>query len=302
LRVFGLDSKDFKVRLSDRDLWLLLLAAEGLDETGSAAALAIIDKLERTDRVKVVAKLTEIVGEEAEAFLTRVEEVIAIRDFESLSAYILNLPLEGDLAEQAQQRLADWQALLSGLQSSGAGDFIQIDLGIVRGLAYYTGFVFEAFEASGEGRALAGGGRYDELVKKLGGPEMPAVGFAMGDVTLADLLESKKLLATYVESPDFIAIIGGVEARDAALGDAALLRSMGYRVDYPFKDQGFGKQFKEANQKGARFALIYGTDEIEKGVVKIRDFSTGAEQEYPRQGLAEIVPELMASGLFTTEQ
>jgi len=77
---------------------------------------------------------------------------------------------------------------------------------------------------------------------------------------------------------------------------------MGYRVDYPLKDQGFGKQFKDANQKGARFALIYGTDEIEKGVVKVRDFATGAEQEYPRQGLAEIVPELMASGLFSTEQ
>jgi histidyl-tRNA synthetase len=302
LRTFGLDSKDFKVRLSDRDLWWLILLAEGLDEAGSAAVLAIIDKLERTDRSKAVAQLTEVLGEDAEAFLTRVEEVIAIRDFDSLSSYILNLALKGDLAEQAQHRLADWQALLSGLKSSGAGDFIQIDLGIVRGLAYYTGFVFEAFEASGEGRALAGGGRYDALVKKLGGPEMPAVGFAMGDVTLADLLESKKLLATYVESPDFIAIIGGAEARDAALADAALLRSMGYRVDYPLKDQGFGKQFKDANQKGARFALIYGTDEIEKGVVKVRDFSTGAEQEYPRQSLAEIVPELMASGLFTTEQ
>lgn len=301
LRSFGLDSKDFKVRLSDRDLWWLILQAEGLDEKESAAVLAIIDKLERTDRAKAVAQLTEVLGGEAEAFLTRVEEVIAIRDFDSLSAYILNLPLKGDLAEQAQQRLADWQALLSGLQSSGAGDFIQIDLGIVRGLAYYTGFVFEAFESSGAGRALAGGGRYDALVKKLGGPEMPAVGFAMGDVTLADLLESKKLLAKYVESPDFIAIIGGAEARDAALADAALLRSRGYRVDYPLKDQGFGKQFKDANQKGARFALIYGTDEIEKGVVKIRDFATGAEQEYPRQGLADIVPELMASGLCATD-
>ena len=206
------------------------------------------------------------------------------------------------MAEQAKQRLDDWKALLSGLESSGAGDFIHIDLGIVRGLAYYTGFVFEAFEASGEGRALAGGGRYDALVKKLGGPEMSAVGFAMGDVTLVDLLESKKRLPSYVQSPDFIAIIGGTEARDAALGDAALLRSMGYCVDYPLKNQGFGKQFKEANQKGARFALIYGTDELAKGVVKIRDFSTGAEQEFPREALATIAQELMASGFPETEQ
>ena len=301
LRSFGLDSKDFKVRLSDRDLWLLLLAAEGLDdETSRASVLGIIDKLERMDRVEAIEKLAEVMSEGAEAFLTRVEEVIIIRDFDTLSSYILNLPLEGDLAIQARKRLADWQTLLRGLNSSGAGDFIQIDLGIVRGLAYYTGFVFEAFEASGEGRALAGGGRYDGLVKKLGGPEMPAVGFAMGDVTLTDLLESKQLLGIYTESLDFIVVIGGAEARDVALIDAALLRSMGYRVDYPLKDQSFGKQFKDANQKGARFALIYGSEEIEKGVVKIRDFATGAEQEFPHHTLPDIAPELISSGFPTS--
>lgn len=302
LRAFGLDSKDFKVRLSDRDLWLLILTAEGLDEDGSATVLGIIDKLERTAREQTVEKLAQVLGDGAAAFLDRIEQVIAIRDFDALSAYISKLSLEGDVAEQAKQRLDDWKALLSGLESSGAGDFIHIDLGIVRGLAYYTGFVFEAFEASGEGRALAGGGRYDGLVKKLGGPEMSAVGFAMGDVTLVDLLESKKRLPSYVQSPDFIAIIGGSEARDAALGDAALLRSMGYCVDYPLKNQGFGKQFKEANQKGARFALIYGTDELAKGVVKIRDFSTGAEQEFPREALAVTAQELIASGFPETKK
>ena len=302
LRAFGLDSKDFKVRLSDRDLWLLILTAEGLDEDGSATVLGIIDKLERTAREQTVEKLAQVLGEGAAAFLDRIEEVIAIRDFDALSAYISNLSLEGDVAEQAKQRLDDWKALLSGLESSGAGDFIHIDLGIVRGLAYYTGFVFEAFEASGEGRALAGGGRYDALVKKLGGPEMSAVGFAMGDVTLVDLLESKNRLPSYVQSPDFIAIIGGTEARDAALSDAALLRSMGYCVDYPLKNQGFGKQFKEANQKGARFALIYGTDELAKGVVKIRDFSTGVEQEFPREALAVTAQELMAFGFPETQK
>ena len=133
-------------------------------------------------------------------------------------------------------------------------------MGIVRGLAYYTGFVFEAFEASGEGRALAGGGRYDALVKKLGGPEMPAVGFAMGDVTLADLLESKGLLPKASQSPQIVMVIGGAEARPVAMRDAASLRSRGYVVDYPLKEQGFGKQFKSANQSGARLALIYGSD------------------------------------------
>ena len=298
LQSFGLGEGDFKVRLSDRDLWLLMLAAEGLDEAGSMAVLGIIDKMERTERSKSVEKLATVLGDAAEEFMTRVEAAVQIRDFDSLREYILALPLEGDLAEQAKQRLGDWEKLLRQLNSSGAGGYVQIDLGIVRGLAYYTGFVFEAFEASGEGRALAGGGRYDSLVKKLGGQDMPAVGFAMGDVTLADLLDSKHLLAdAAVAAPEFVAIIGGADERDAALADAAQLRAAGFKVDYPLKDQGFGKQFKDANAKRARFALIYGSDELAQGVVKVRDFSNGNEKDFPRQDLAELAAELLQSGI-----
>ncbi|WPJ97776.1 histidine--tRNA ligase [Coraliomargarita algicola] len=297
LQAFGLSAGDFKVRLSDRDLWLLMLAAEGLDEAGSATVLGIIDKLERTDRSKTIEKLAPVLGEQAEAFLGRIEEAIAIRDFDRLRAYIENLPLEGDLAAQAKARMEDWAQLLRNLKAAGAGDFIQIDLGIVRGLAYYTGFVFEAFEASGAGRALAGGGRYDALVKKLGGPDMPAVGFAMGDVTLVDLLESKSLMPEYMQRPEFIAIIGGEDERDAALADAAQLRALGYQVEYPLKNQGFGKQFKAANQSGARFALIYGSEELERGVVKVRDLTAGTEAEIARDQLLQQVPALLESGL-----
>ena len=297
LETFGLGAADFKVRLSDRDLWLLMLAAEGLDADASAAVLGIVDKLERMDRAMAVEKLTAVVGDEADAFLTRIEEVIAIRDFDTLSSFMKRVASEGDIADQIQRRLDNWEDLLSRLSAAGAGDFVQIDLGIVRGLAYYTGFVFEAFEASGAGRALAGGGRYDALVKKLGGLDMPAVGFAMGDVTLTDLLDSKGLTAEHVQSPDFIVIIGGAEARGPAMGDAAQIRRMGYRVDYPLKDQSFGKQFKEANQKGARFALIYGSDEIEQGIFKVRDFASGTEKEFPRDQLLEVIPELMQAGL-----
>lgn len=298
LQSFGLGEGDFKVRLSDRDLWLLMLAAEGLDEAGSMAVLGIIDKMERTERSKSIEKLATVMGDTAEAFMARVETAVQIREFDVLREYILGLPLEGELAEQAKARLADWEKLMRLLQSTGAADYIQIDLGIVRGLAYYTGFVFEAFEASGEGRALAGGGRYDALVKKLGGPDMPAVGFAMGDVTLADLLDSKQLLDhAAVPSPDFVAIIGGADERDAALADASQLRAAGFRVDYPLKDQGFGKQFKDANQKGARFALIYGSDELAQGVVKVRDFSNGSEKDFPRDDLAALATDLMASGI-----
>lgn len=297
LRAFGLSEADFKIRLSDRDLWILFLASEGLDDAQTAQVLGVIDKMERMERTKTVEKLAEVVGEGAETLLGRIEHAVSIRSFDALQAFVLDLPLEGDLANQAKQRLEDWTVLLTNLQHAGIEGTIQIDLGIVRGLAYYTGFVFEAFEATGEGRALAGGGRYDKLIKKLGGPEMSAVGFAMGDVTLADLLESKQLMPTIVQGPDFVAIIGGADERAHALEDAAKLRSQGYSVDYPLKQQGFGKQFKDANQKNARFALIYGSDEFTKNVVKVRDFANGNEVDIPRDELTERVVALIAEGV-----
>ncbi|MFO8027090.1 MAG: histidine--tRNA ligase [Opitutales bacterium] len=301
LQSFGLSEADFRVRLSDRDLWLLMLASEGLEEAGSAEVLGIVDKLERTDRSKTLEKLTPIFGADAERFLAKVEGIIAIQDFEALRSFIESLPLEGAAKEAAAKRLADWTFLIDQIDAAGLSAFLKIDLGVVRGLAYYTGFVFEAFEASGAGRALAGGGRYDALVKKLGGPDMPAAGFAMGDVTLVDLLESKGLIPEFLEAPDFVMVIGGADERKAALRDAAALRSIGYRVDYPLKDQGFGKQFKSAGQSGARFVLIYGADELAKGALKVKDLTSGGECELSRDKLQKDLPELVEHGLPGTE-
>src|SRR5690606_32679836 len=130
--------------------------------------------------------------------------------------------------------------LLDGLNAMGLGDFIEIDLGIVRGLAYYTGFVFEAFDRKGELRALAGGGRYDNLLGKLTKTDLPAVGFGMGDVVLRELLEERKRMPKYVSAPDFFVVIGGEAERKEALGDIYLLREAGYRVEYPLRQTGFG--------------------------------------------------------------
>ena len=125
----------------------------------SFEVLGIVDKLERMDRTKTLEALGEVIGQQAEAFLSRVEQLIAIRDFKTLSTYFEDRLLDKALLSKARERLEDWQSVLSYLDSSGINEFVQVDLGIVRGLAYYTGFVFEAFEASGKGRALAGGGR-----------------------------------------------------------------------------------------------------------------------------------------------
>jgi histidyl-tRNA synthetase len=159
----------------------------------------------------------------------------------------------------------------------------------VRGLAYYTGFVFEAFDRKGELRALAGGGRYDDLVEKLGGPALPAVGFAIGDMTFALLLEQRGLMPNFVQAPDVYCVLGGEQERLAAFADIHALRAAGFRVEYPMKEVAFGKQFKAAAESGAKLALIYGGDELAKGVVKIRDLTQRTEIDVPRAQLAASV-------------
>jgi histidyl-tRNA synthetase len=202
--------------------------------------------------------------------------------------------LEGALAaagatSATESRLADWRKLLAGLAAMGLSDFVQVDLGVVRGLAYYTGFVFEAFDRKGELRALAGGGRYDDLVAKMGGSPLPAVGFAVGDVTFGLLLEQRGLSPAVSHAPDIYCVIGGEAERKAAFADIHRLRSSGYRVEYPMKDLAFGKQFKAAADAGAKIALIYGSEELAKGIVKLRDMGDRSERDFPATGVEAAV-------------
>jgi histidyl-tRNA synthetase len=155
--------------------------------------------------------------------------------------------------------------------------------------------VFEAFDRKGELRALAGGGRYDDLVQKLGGPALPAVGFAIGDMTFSLLLEQRGLMPTIVSAPDVYCVLGGEAERLAAFADIQLLRAMGYRVDYPMKEVAFGKQFKAAAESGAKLALIYGADELAKNIVKIRDLTDRSEREVPQAQLAATVRDFFSA-------
>ncbi len=284
LQIFGLQPGEILLRLSDRTLWMLYLSALGLEENAILQVLGAIDKMEREPREVTAGKLTPVFGDAAGDFLSKVETLVQIRQWEDLRAFFLSHLVHAEHKELLESRLRDWAWLLRDLQSLGWLPWVRIDLGIVRGLAYYTGFVFEVFSFTEEGvrgRALAGGGRYDHLVRKLGYPDMPAVGFGMGDVTLTDLLLEKKLLPEYVDRPDLYVICGGGRERQVALQAVTALRSAGWRVEYSLKEAEFGRQFKQAGASGARLALILGTEEVEAGVVKLRDMELGAEQKYP---------------------
>jgi histidyl-tRNA synthetase len=288
LAAFGLTADDFYVRLSDRNLWCYYLEALGLDGPRVRAVLGAVDKYEKLgdDAFKAYAEQFGPLGPGLKA------KVLAFLQIQSPAVMEETLAPFGSAA--IADRLADWRRLLGGLAAMGLADFVRVDLGVVRGLAYYTGFVFEAFDRKGDLRALAGGGRYDDLVEKLGGPALPAAGFAIGDMTFALLLEARGLMPALVQAPDVYCVIGGEAERRAAFGDIHALRAAGFAVEYPLKELAFGKQFKAAAESGARLALIYGGDELAKGVVKIRDLAARTEREVPAAAVVAGVRDTLA--------
>jgi histidyl-tRNA synthetase len=180
-------------------------------------------------------------------------------------------------------------------------DFVRIDFGIVRGLAYYSGTVFEAFDRGGKLRALAGGGRYDNLIHQLsdGAVNLPAIGFAMGDVVLGELIDeipaAKKQmeLATAAQRElDLYIVIAKDERRADALAQVQSLRDRGYRVDYPLAPAKVGKHFQTAEQLGARVAILFG-DEWPQ--LKLKDLRTGEQTLVTQEEVAAKLAALLGS-------
>lgn len=240
MRDFGFTADDFKIRLSDRNAWTDFATRSGVPEEKMTDFLQVIDKLERESDEKTAAKL-EPLGVSLES----------IRDF------IAN-------GESASEVIT---TILADLGARGMGDFVEVDLNIVRGLAYYTGAVFEVFDIGKGMRAVAGGGRYDELVKLIGNVDMPAAGFAMGDMVITDLIRetenpNAKLTAGIAgaQSVDIFVVVADEEKRPQSLEIVQELRKSGYRVAYPYASAKVGKQFQTAEQQGAQIAVVVGAE------------------------------------------
>jgi histidyl-tRNA synthetase len=177
--------------------------------------------------------------------------------------------------------------VVGALEAMGLGGFVDVDCSIVRGLAYYTGTVFELFDAGRSLRAIAGGGRYDHLLQALGGVDLPALGFGMGDVVLAELLKERGLGATAAGSVDVF--VSGVTAEDLAhvLALAHELRDAEFRVEYALAPQPVGKQLKLADARGARLAVVIGPDDRARGEVMVKNLQTKTQESVPRSRAAE---------------
>jgi len=238
LRAFGFTEKDFVVRISDRDFWTDFLREKYVSADRWDELLQAIDKSGREPREKTVEKLGK------------------------LADPIFSILKSGGKSQKLDQ-------LVGGLRERGLEDYVAIDVGIVRGLAYYTGIVFEVFDRGGKFRAIAGGGRYDNLIAQLsdGAVSMPALGFAMGDVVLGELISESAHVRQKSENAiandckiDIYVVIAKEQRRDDALAQIQQLRDHGYRVDYPLAGEKVGKQFQTAEQLGARVAVLFGDE------------------------------------------
>jgi histidyl-tRNA synthetase len=268
LRAFGFTEKDFVVRISDREFWTDFFRDKKMPVERWDGLLQAIDKSAREPREKTAEKLGDLAD-----------------------AVFATLKSGGESAKLGQ--------LVEGLRARGLADFVAVDVGIVRGLAYYTGIVFEVFDRVGKFRAIAGGGRYDNLIAQLsdGAVSMPALGFAMGDVVLGELIneiprarEAMQKTIANDSKIDVYVVIAKEQRRADALAQIQQLRDRGYRVDYALTPTKVARQFQAAEDLGARIALLYG-DEWPQ--VKMKNMEIGQQELVACDKLLDRLAELL---------
>lgn len=286
MREFGLGSTDIRVRVSDRRALTALLQARGVTPDGMYAAYQFIDKLERmspADREKHRTTAQPY----APATANNLIAIAGLRGLSEVEAAVASLP-DGAAA------VAPLRETVAALEAMGLSEWIDIDFTIVRGLAYYTGTVFELFDAGKTLRAICGGGRYDTLLQSLGGVDLPALGFGMGDVVLGELLKDRGLRPEPPAAIDcFIASVTP-DDQPHVLRLAHQLRDAGLRVEYAFGQTAVGKQLKIADARGARLAVVVGPDDRAAGTAQLKDLKGSRQEAVAIDALAARCHELLA--------
>jgi histidyl-tRNA synthetase len=251
LRRLGLGSADVVLRLNDRRFVHRLLGELDVPSDDEPEILGCIDKLERdaSARERLEAKLGS----------ARTRRILDCCE---------KMPLD------AAPELA---AVIEACRELGIGEYVETDFHVVRGLAYYTGPVWEIFDRGRELRAVAGGGRYDHLIAAMGGPDLSALGFGMGDVVLGELLREKGLVPPRAPRVDVYVVPVGEAMCAAARQVLARLRRADVRADAPYGAVRVGKALKAADAAGARRAILVGPDEWRDGSVRVKDLASGEE-------------------------
>jgi histidyl-tRNA synthetase len=281
MRAFGLGPQDVRVRLSDRRVMTAILKRRGVPEAGISTAFEFLDKYERLkpEELERFSSRADLIAPATQDDLTAVAQ---IRGWNALDQ-------ELERAAELRHVAGPLREVHRALTAMGLADFVELDLTIVRGLAYYTGIVFELFDAGRTLRAISGGGRYDNLLHDLGGVSLPALGFGMGDVVLAELLKDRGVVPPEESSVDvFLVFITGDDLTHV-LALAHQLRDRGLRVEYALSPQTVGKQLKLADARRARLAAVIGPDERARGELIVKDLRSGTQDPVPYSSAADTI-------------
>ena len=272
-RSVGLTEEDLVIKMSSRKVLEEVLGSLGLKGDIFAKTCIIVDKMDKLPADTISQQLSEL-GLDESSILT-IQSTLAIKDMESLGK---------NLGEESVA-VKELTSLFSALEAYGISGWIEFDASIVRGLAYYTGPVFEAHDRAGELRAICGGGRYDKLLSTLGGRDLPATGFGFGDMVIMELLAEKGLVPELIADIDDVVISLSPELRNAAMSVASSLRNTGRSVDLVLEEKRLKWAFKHAERSGAERLVMVMPEEWKDGKVKIKDLETGEEEEVSIESL-----------------
>lgn len=281
-RQVGLTPAEMVMRINSRSLLSALLVARGFEQDRHADIYAALDKRDKLPEPAYIEILQKITKSDTE--LAELQAIMSARGSAGLAA--LEGLVRGNAAAEAEMaRLKEVFALLEKL---GVGAYCEYDIGIVRGLAYYTGVVFEGFSKGGLQRAICGGGRYGNLLELVGGPPLSGIGFGTSDVVILDVLAEFGRLpaeARQTGAVDYFVIDADATLFDDVLSLVGQLRQKGLAAEFSYKRQNLGKQLKTASQRGARHVAIVGQKFRDGRIIEVKDMASGQQREMRQEEL-----------------
>jgi histidyl-tRNA synthetase len=263
----GLTSDDIVIRVSSRKVLEEVLGSLGVEGDLFAKTCIIVDKMDKLPSEVIEEQLSDL-GHSSEV-IAKIQSVLGIKDMDKLA----------NALGKESAAIMELTTLFDLVDSYGMSEWLQFDASIVRGLAYYTGSVFEAHDREGKFRAICGGGRYDNLLSTLGGKDLPATGFGFGDMVIMELLEEKNLIPELISGVDDIVLPLSQDLRDIAVRVAAALRLSDRTVDLVLEDKKMKWAFKHAERVGAKRLVLLAPDEWSRKMIKVKDLETGEEKE-----------------------
>ena len=271
LKEVGLTPDDVVVKISSRKMLAELLKLIGIKENQLDTLYAVLDKRSKLPDDTFEEMLAERIPNKEKR--NKIIELFAIKTIEQIKNCL-------EMSKAAEAAVGKLRHLFELLGVMGVSDYCVFDIGIVRGLAYYTGIVYEIYDRANELRAIGGGGRYDNLLKLFGGPDIPATGFGIGDCVLGILLEEKGLLKKQLSTlrPDYFVAFTDQQYIQRAIEITAKLRGAKFSANFSYKDVGLSKQLKQASEQNAQKCIIIGS-EIEENRLVIKDMASGEQQQ-----------------------